>query len=144
MSNPQKPGQKSILPFIWGAAALCAVFLYVTRTPEAAVSPALPTQQVSEPYDPSADVNARLMQRQTPTFSNGDPCLTTSCTGHQAGYDWAQKHLITSTYDCDQAGLHSNSPSFADGCRAYVEDGRLDDAADRDSDGVAQDQDPEP
>jgi hypothetical protein len=42
--------------------------------------------------------------------------------GHQAGYDWAEQHGIDDEDACDQAGEHSNSPSFADGCKAYVDE----------------------
>jgi hypothetical protein len=51
---------------------------------------------------------------------DGYPC-TEDCSGHEAGYDWAQRNDITDDEVCDTAGEHSNSPSFAQGCRAYVE-----------------------
>jgi len=41
-------------------------------------------------------------------------------SGHQAGYDWAQEKGIDDDSDCEAAGDHSNSPSFAEGCMAYV------------------------
>jgi hypothetical protein len=41
-------------------------------------------------------------------------------SGHQAGYDWAEEHSISDESDCEEAGDHSNSPSFAEGCTAYV------------------------
>ena len=44
--------------------------------------------------------------------------------GHQAGYNWAEEKEIDDVDDCDAAGNHSNSPSFAEGCRAYVEESR--------------------
>jgi|ERR1700677_419819 len=43
------------------------------------------------------------------------------CSGHQAGYEWAEEHGITDGEACDAAGEHSNSPSFAEGCHAYVD-----------------------
>jgi len=46
----------------------------------------------------------------------GYPC-TVDCSGHQAGYDWAERKDIDSTYDC-----HGNSNSFNEGCEAYVEE----------------------
>ena len=41
-------------------------------------------------------------------------------SGHQAGYDWAEEKGIDDDSDCEAAGDHSNSPSFAEGCMAYV------------------------
>jgi hypothetical protein len=52
--------------------------------------------------------------------SHGYAC-TVDCGGHEAGYNWAEEHAITDGDDCDTAGEHSNSPSFAEGCHAYVD-----------------------
>ncbi len=52
---------------------------------------------------------------------------TVNCSGHEAGYNWAEEHDISDGDDCDAAGEHSNSPSFAEGCHAYV-DGESDPA----------------
>ena len=46
----------------------------------------------------------------------GYPC-TVDCSGHEAGYDWAEKKDIDSTFDCN-----GNSNSFNEGCEAYVEE----------------------
>jgi len=46
---------------------------------------------------------------------------TVDCSGHEAGYKWAEEHGINDGDDCDTAGEHSNSPSFAEGCHAYVD-----------------------
>jgi hypothetical protein len=46
---------------------------------------------------------------------------TLDCSGHTAGYEWAERKSISDGYDCDVAGDHYNSPSFAEGCRAYVD-----------------------
>ena len=46
---------------------------------------------------------------------------TQDCSGHEAGYAWAEEHDISDGEDCDTAGEHSNSPSFAEGCHAYVD-----------------------
>ena len=47
---------------------------------------------------------------------NGYPC-TEDCSGHQAGYDWAQQNGIISSGDCG-----GNSQSFIEGCQAYTEE----------------------
>ena len=42
---------------------------------------------------------------------------TEDCSGHEAGYSWAEENDISDEYDCD-----GNSNSFNEGCQAYVED----------------------
>lgn len=67
-----------------------------------------------------------------PTF-HGRPC-TTDCSGHAAGYEWAEKKGLEDPEDCT-----GKSRSFIEGCRTYVEqhgwrpslsDGPMDDAFD--------------
>jgi hypothetical protein len=53
--------------------------------------------------------------------------------GHQAGRDWATDHPEATQADCEEAGQHYNSPSFADGCRSLIEDKKLDSAIDKES-----------
>lgn len=60
------------------------------------------------------------LQAGRETFHGYD--CTIDCSGHEAGYDWAEEHGITDGDDCDTAGEHSNSPSFAEGCHAYVDE----------------------
>jgi hypothetical protein len=47
---------------------------------------------------------------------HGYPC-TQDCSGHQAGYEWAERKGIDSVDDCG-----GNSNSFIEGCQAYVEE----------------------
>ena len=47
---------------------------------------------------------------------NGYGC-TEDCSGHEAGYEWAEENDIDDEYDCD-----GNSDSFNEGCTAYVEE----------------------
>lgn len=42
------------------------------------------------------------------------PC-TDDCSGHDAGYAWAEHHVISSPEDCG-----GNSQSFIDGCEDYA------------------------
>lgn len=63
---------------------------------------------------------------------DGDPC-TEDCSGHEAGYRWAEDHQIDDVDDCDTAGETSNSPSFAEGCRDYVNGLSDDEGSDGDS-----------
>lgn len=49
------------------------------------------------------------------TFS-GYKC-TVDCSGHAAGYQWAEEHDIDDEDDCG-----GNSQSFIEGCKAYVQE----------------------
>ncbi len=46
-------------------------------------------------------------------------CKTPICEGHKAGYEWATSRAVTEQ-DCEVAGEHYNSPSFAEGCKTAV------------------------
>lgn len=63
---------------------------------------------------------------QDRTFGGND--CTDDCSGHKAGYEWAERNSITDESDC---GGRSNS--FIEGCRTYVEDPYR--GADEDDDG---------
>ncbi|MET4601090.1 hypothetical protein ABIB90_000541 [Bradyrhizobium sp. JR4.1] len=52
------------------------------------------------------------------------------CSGHAAGYRWAEAHNVTSESGCP---LRGNAISFYEGCLVYVED--PDRGADEDDDG---------
>jgi hypothetical protein len=68
-----------------------------------------------------------------PEFDGYD--CTVDCSGHEAGYRWAEDRSINDGDDCDAAGEHSNSPSFAEGCHAYVDgDSEPEDDVDSDRD----------
>lgn len=51
----------------------------------------------------------------SPTFM-GYPC-TVDCSGHEAGYEWAEENGIVDPDDCG-----GNSDSFIEGCQAYAEE----------------------
>jgi hypothetical protein len=53
-----------------------------------------------------------------------------NCSGHAAGYRWAEEHSITAETDCP---LRGGALSFYEGCLVYVED--PDRGADEDDDG---------
>ncbi len=44
-------------------------------------------------------------------------CLD-DCSGHQAGYDWAEENDID-----DDSACSTNSPSFNEGCQSFVDGG---------------------
>lgn len=41
---------------------------------------------------------------------------TDDCSGHRAGYEWAEENNVTDPYDCS-----GYSESFIEGCQAYTE-----------------------
>ncbi|WP_287195361.1 hypothetical protein [Mesorhizobium sp.] len=49
------------------------------------------------------------------TFEGYD--CTADCSGHEAGYDWAERNGVTEANDCD-----GNNQSFNEGCQAFVEE----------------------
>jgi hypothetical protein len=102
---------------VWAILILAAITYLVTRpsTPK----PVTPTPAYSPIPDQTSTPDQGEVPEQ-PTF-RGDPC-TSDCGGHEAGYNWAEEHGIDDADDCDTAGDTSNSPSFAEGCRAYVEE----------------------
>ncbi len=55
-------------------------------------------------------------ERSKDNYFHGYRC-TADCSGHEAGYAWAEKHDIR---DPDECG--GNSQSFIEGCRAWVEE----------------------
>ena len=46
----------------------------------------------------------------------GHSC-TFDCSGHAAGYKWAERHDVS---DPDECPLRIHSPSFQEGCMAYA------------------------
>lgn len=50
---------------------------------------------------------------------DGDTCLG-DCSGHQAGYDWAEQNGID-----DESSCSTPSTSFNQGCESYIEENAL-------------------
>lgn len=48
---------------------------------------------------------------------------TTDCSGHEAGYQWAESHHITEAAQCEEMLVRSpRRTSFYEGCLTYVKD----------------------
>jgi hypothetical protein len=88
----------------------------------------------STTVESDSDDNGEATADDPDTF-HGDPC-TSDCSGHQAGYDWAEKHDID-----DEDSCGGNSESFIEGCKAYVREqqGMSADDDSEDSDGTEPD-----
>jgi hypothetical protein len=63
----------------------------------------------------AAAVTFSPSKAQERTFG-GYEC-TEDCSGHKAGYEWAEEHNITDESDCG-----GNSQSFIEGCQTYTQD----------------------
>lgn len=55
-------------------------------------------------------------QPAVPISYRGAPCYE-DCSGHEAGYEWAEENSIDDPDDCD-----GNSASFVEGCQTYAEE----------------------
>lgn len=80
----------------------------------------------SEPQiktEPTSQKTEILRPSSLPTFVpksfHGNAC-TDDCSGHEAGYTWAEEHDINDEDDCD-----GNSDSFIEGCTDFVEERQL-------------------
>lgn len=62
-----------------------------------------------------ATLSAALSAPAAAQYSGSYGC-TEDCSGHDAGYAWAEKRGITDPGDCG-----GNSQSFIEGCRDYAE-----------------------
>lgn len=65
--------------------------------------------------DEAFDWCAEAISERSGEF-HGYEC-TDDCSGHQAGWDWAETHAIDDPDDCG-----GNSQSFIEGCMAYAEE----------------------
>lgn len=64
----------------------------------------------------TADATPFPVPTSPPLTFYGDPC-TIDCSGHEAGYAWAEDKEIEDPDDCD-----GNSQSFIEGCESYAEE----------------------
>jgi outer membrane murein-binding lipoprotein Lpp len=62
---------------------------------------------------------------------SGNYVCTEDCSGHEAGFEWAQDNDVTDASECG-----GNSQSFAEGCEAFAEERQ--EQADRDAQEAAE------
>lgn len=108
----------------WVAGAACVILVIWILNHDSGTSPSSPTGNaeqappaVSTGVVPNAASSSPLPS--SPRTFAGYGCAS-DCSGHEAGFNWAEEHDIDNEDDCDAAGDTSNSPSFAEGCKAYV------------------------
>ncbi len=98
------------------AALAAAIVLALLVAGCGGQGPAPEHQREDEVADARADAQADLSGT---TYEQvvGSAACTQDCSGHDAGYAWAQENEITDPNDCD-----GNNDSFIEGCRAYGEE----------------------
>lgn len=77
------------------------------------------TQPVESPASPYVEPTAPPQYLSPPLTFYGYAC-TVDCSGHEAGYNWAEEHDITDHDDCPIDP--NNSHSFTEGCWAYADE----------------------
>jgi hypothetical protein len=95
-------------PILWILLVIGAVAYWSNSTEHHSQGSSAATTDESD-----SDDNSDTAADDPDTF-HGDPC-TSDCSGHQAGYDWAERHDIDDEDNCG-----GNSESFIEGCKAYV------------------------
>jgi hypothetical protein len=68
----------------------------------------------------SVDGYVPLMPEDVPSLPPRLSGCSEDCSGHEAGYEWAEEHDIRDPGDCD-----GNSQSFVEGCEERAEDWQL-------------------
>lgn len=63
-----------------------------------------------------SDYSNETSSIELPKTFNGYEC-TSDCSGHEAGYNWAEENDIDDPDDCG-----GNSESFIEGCQSYAEE----------------------
>lgn len=81
------------------------------KTPKESLDKSVGPETKTETYSP-----IQTHVKTEPLEFNGYPC-TEDCSGHEAGYDWAEENGIEDSDDCG-----GNSNSFIEGCESYVEE----------------------
>lgn len=103
-------------PWVWIVIVLIALYLFAGESNNPA------PQHRTEQYQPLPQTPLYLPEstskpsHRTPKSFLGYEC-TDDCSGHEAGYEWAEENDIDDPDDCD-----GNSESFIEGGRAYAEE----------------------
>lgn len=103
----------------WVTIGLLGFGLYQCAKPEESAVESAPTWSSSPSYatEDRADEAAEEAVAGTTYADQGRPYgCTENCSGHDAGYEWAQENAVNDPDDCG-----GNSLSFEEGCRARAE-----------------------
>lgn len=113
--------------FIIGAIFL-AVFLFSGCADQSStqLQPLKPLKPLAPKNSPSVIQTPAPVYRSTPVVEYDEPTFngyecTDDCSGHEAGYEWAEEQGITDASDCG-----GNSNSFIEGCESYADEQQAD------------------
>ena len=96
-------------PWVWVVGFILLIWFF-SEDKKVANSPA-----AYEPYA-SESQSEPIQSYSPPATFGGNPC-TGDCSGHEAGYNWAEDNGINNPDDCG-----GNSDSFIEGCQTYAEE----------------------
>lgn len=91
--------------------------------------PAVASAPTGQPLAMSA-ATATAPTIAVPLTFHGYTC-TVDCSGHQAGYDWAEENDIDDESDCEIG----KSPSFDEGCAERVAEAKIEEEEEEGDDG---------
>ena len=101
-----------LLLICWGIASIVGKSLHhdadQVYRPPLATSAESPTGSDSSESTKLPEPNSDYTAPKNRGFDKYD--CTLDCSGHRAGFDWAERKSISDSYDCDVAGDHYNSP----------------------------------
>lgn len=108
------------------ADALAAVATDAAATAAAATATDAAATAADAAADAAATATATLPTSPAPVHGAyatiyGSAGCTSDCSGHDAGYEWAENNGITDAGECG-----GNSQSFIEGCEAYAEEAQED------------------
>jgi hypothetical protein len=98
--------------------AIAGIYLLFVIFQSSDTSSATNNSQITSPQTTKTDNsdNSTYNDDESSTTFHGYDC-TEDCSGHEAGYSWAEDHDITDPDECD-----GNSNSFIEGCQSYAEE----------------------
>lgn len=112
MDNGEENDSGGCLGFIIVIVIIYLIIKFVSST-NSDTNNYYDTNENTDYYSESDD---RLDNEDNVDTFHGYEC-TEDCSGHEAGYEWADENEINSIDDCG-----GNSNSFIEGCQAYVEE----------------------
>lgn len=82
----------------------------------------VPAADAAAAPPPTAPAAAPQTAPRPPSYgpyeaAHGGGACTSDCSGHEAGYEWAEENGVVDEDDCE-----GDSESFAEGCMAYIAD----------------------
>lgn len=108
-----EPKTENIITWLfWGTIIAGAIWYWGPSLGSSSATPTQPQTVQSQKtlYDPPAIQHTQQLEFM------GNPC-TEDCSGHEAGYSWAEEKGIDDPDDCG-----GNSQSFIEGCQSYAEE----------------------